>query len=45
MLSDIRHKSQRPRYIGRKEMAAPAPGTMKIHMQQQLALVDEALKL
>ena len=42
-LIDIGHKSKRPRYVGRAEMAAPAPGTMKLHVEQQAALVDEAL--
>jgi 2-oxoglutarate dehydrogenase E1 component len=39
------HKSKRPRYVGRNEMAAPAPGTMKLHIKQQSALVDAALTL
>jgi 2-oxoglutarate dehydrogenase E1 component len=44
-LVEIGHKSKRPRYVGRKEMAAPAPGTMKLHIKQQSDLVDEALTL
>ena len=44
-LVDIGHGSKRPRYVGRTEMAAPAPGTTKLHARQQAALVDEALTL
>ena len=44
-LADIGHGAKRPRYVGRTEMAAPAPGTMKLHARQQAALVDEALTL
>jgi 2-oxoglutarate dehydrogenase E1 component len=43
ILEDIRHKKQRAAYAGRKEMAAPAPGTMALHNEQQGALVNEAL--
>ena len=44
-LADVGHGSRRPRYVGRTEMAAPAPGTAKLHARQQAALVDEALTL
>ena len=32
-----------PRYIGRKASAAPAPGSHKLHVQEQDAIVKEAL--
>ncbi len=37
-------KEQTLRYIGRPASASPAVGSKKLHMQQQQALVNEALK-
>jgi 2-oxoglutarate dehydrogenase E1 component len=34
---------RQPRYIGRKASAAPAPGSHKLHVQEQDAIVKEAL--
>lgn len=44
VLSEVKGKSERPRYVGRPASAAPAAGYMKIFQQKQAALVDEALK-
>jgi len=33
-----------PRYVGRAESAAPAPGSHKVHVQEQEALVRKALE-
>jgi 2-oxoglutarate dehydrogenase E1 component len=33
-----------PRYVGRPESAAPAPGSHKVHVQEQEALVRQALE-
>ena len=43
LLAQIKSKVPRPRYSGREEMAAPTPGTMKKHVEQQQMLVDGAL--
>ncbi len=45
VLRVIKHKSQRPVYIGRPEAAAPATGTLKIHVQEQEILIKQALTL
>ncbi|MFW0777831.1 MAG: 2-oxoglutarate dehydrogenase E1 component [Rickettsiales bacterium] len=42
VMESIGHK-ERLRYIGRPEAASPACGYLKIHEQQQKALVEEAL--
>jgi len=34
-----------PRYVGRAASAAPAPGSHKVHVQEQEALVREALEV
>jgi 2-oxoglutarate dehydrogenase E1 component len=34
-----------PRYIGRDASAAPAPGSHKLHVQEQEAIVEEALQV
>lgn len=33
-----------PRYVGRGESAAPAPGSHKVHVQEQEELVRKALE-
>ncbi|MDP6405411.1 MAG: 2-oxoglutarate dehydrogenase E1 component, partial [Alphaproteobacteria bacterium] len=43
VLAGIKHAAGRPIYAGRPEMSAPAPGTIKLHNQQQQSLVDAAL--
>src|SRR5437667_3713078 len=35
---------RQPRYVGRGESAAPAPGSHKVHLQEQEALVRQALE-
>ncbi len=42
-LSRIKHKSARPRYIGREASAAPATGLNSRHVAEQNKLVNEAL--
>jgi 2-oxoglutarate decarboxylase len=32
-----------PRYVGRRASAAPAPGSLKVHVREQEAIVSEAL--
>lgn len=43
VLSDIGHKTQRPRYVGRKESASVATGQSSVHAIEQANLVSEAL--
>jgi 2-oxoglutarate dehydrogenase E1 component len=43
VLTEIKHKSARPRYIGRIEAAAPATGLLARHQAEQAKLVGEAL--
>jgi 2-oxoglutarate dehydrogenase E1 component len=43
VLTDLNHKTKRPRYVGRPAAASPAVGTITQHNQQQQALVAEAL--
>ncbi len=45
LLGRIRHGCARARYTGRPEMSAPATGYYSRHMEEQTALVDEALRL
>jgi 2-oxoglutarate dehydrogenase E1 component len=45
VLKAIKHKSQRPRYVGRVAAAAPATGSYKTHNQEQEMLVRQALTL
>jgi 2-oxoglutarate dehydrogenase E1 component len=45
VLVDMKHKVTRPRFVGRKEAASPATGSLKRHTAEQNALVDEALKV
>jgi 2-oxoglutarate dehydrogenase complex dehydrogenase (E1) component-like enzyme len=35
---------RQPRYVGRPESAAPAPGSHKVHVQEQEALLRQALE-
>jgi len=44
VLQHIRAKHLRPRYVGRVAAAAPATGLLSRHLQEQQALVEEALK-
>ena len=43
VLTDMKHNTKRPRYIGRPESASPATGSLKRHTAEQAKLVDEAL--
>jgi 2-oxoglutarate dehydrogenase E1 component len=45
LLATLDVAGKRPRYVGRKEAASPAAGTLKRHMREQTALIDEALTL
>ena len=45
VMEDVGGKHRRPRYIGRPEAASPATGSMSRHVQEQNALVSEALDL
>jgi len=44
-MAELKMKSKRPRYVGRPEAASPATGSLKRHVEEQKALVDEALTL
>jgi 2-oxoglutarate dehydrogenase E1 component len=43
VLTALKHKGGRPRYVGRHEMAATATGLLRRHNQEQAALIEEAL--
>jgi 2-oxoglutarate dehydrogenase E1 component len=43
VLSGLKHKAGRPRYVGRHEMAATATGLLRRHNQEQAALIEHAL--
>lgn len=45
VLAFVKHKSKRPRYVGRVGAASPATGLLSRHVEEQAALVDEALEL
>jgi 2-oxoglutarate dehydrogenase E1 component len=45
VLAQIKHKSVRPRYVGRIEAAAPATGLLARHQAEQAKILDETLKL
>ena len=45
VLSRIKAKHSRPRYVGRATSASPATGLASTHKAQQAALVDEALTI
>ena len=45
LTNDVKTKSQRPIYCGRPESASPATGYLKVHNQEQEALVKQALML
>ncbi|MCB9986224.1 MAG: 2-oxoglutarate dehydrogenase E1 component [Rhodospirillales bacterium] len=43
VLTTIKHKAGRPKYVGRPDAAAPATGSAKRHASEQAALIDAAL--
>ena len=43
VLSHLKHKAGRPKYVGRVAAAAPATGLMSRHKAEQEKLIDEAL--
>ena len=43
VLTELKHKTSRPRYIGRPEAASPATGSLKRHGVEQAKLIDEVL--
>ncbi len=43
VLTELKHKAGRPRYVGRPEAASPATGLLKRHNEEQAQLIDEAL--
>ena len=45
VLTDVKHKSGRPVYVGREAAASPATGHLGTHNKQQAALIDAALTL
>ncbi|HRK97811.1 MAG TPA: 2-oxoglutarate dehydrogenase E1 component [Alphaproteobacteria bacterium] len=45
VLTRIKHKAGRPKYVGRVSTAAPATGYAKRHALEQARLVDEAITL
>ncbi len=45
VLKSIKHKADRPSYVGRPEAAAPATGSLKTHNKEQEALINGALTL
>ena len=44
-LASVKHKSNRVSYIGRPEAAAPATGTLKVHVAEQEKVIQQALTL
>ncbi len=45
VLTDMKHKVRRAKYVGRKRACSPATGSNARHHAEQKALVDEALSL
>jgi 2-oxoglutarate dehydrogenase E1 component len=45
VLKAIKHKAQRPAYVGRPAAAAPATGSLKTHNKEQDALLTAALTI
>ncbi len=45
VLTNMKHKITRAKYVGRKRACSPATGSNERHHAEQKALVDEALKL
>jgi 2-oxoglutarate dehydrogenase E1 component len=43
VLTGLKHRFGRPRYVGRHEMAATATGLLRRHNQEQAALIEQAL--
>jgi len=44
-LAEVKHKSTRPRYVGRIDAAAPATGLLARHQAEQAKLLGEALTI
>lgn len=44
-LASVKHKTKRPRYVGRVAAAAPATGLLRRHNREQAELVDAALRV
>lgn len=44
VLVDVKHKTQRAKYVGRVACASPATGYGSYHAKEQKSLIDEALK-
>ncbi len=42
---EVRAGRRVPRYVGRADSASPAPGRLKVHLAEQKALVEDALRL
>lgn len=45
VLTELKHKAGRPKYVGRVASASPATGSNSRHHAEQAALVDEALSV
>ena len=45
VLSELKHKAGRPKFVGRVASASPATGHMGRHLMEQNSLVDEALSV
>ncbi len=45
VLTSLKHKAARPKYIGREAGAAPATGLMSRHQAQQAKIIDTALSV
>ena len=43
VLTEIKHKTARPVYVGREESASTATGSLKRHTREQAAIIDKAL--
>jgi 2-oxoglutarate dehydrogenase E1 component len=43
VLGELEAKSRRPLYVGRREAASPATGSLKTHLKEQAELVERAL--
>ncbi len=44
VLLDVKHKTARPKYVGRIACASPATGYGSYHAKEQKALIEDALK-
>ena len=45
VLTKLKHKAARPKFIGRVAAAAPATGLMSRHLKEQAKLIDDALTI